>query len=528
MNPMERVLERYRRDLPLFAKTHLTISMKDVAKTSGKFNMNSAQIILHNVCETQKKEEGWVRVQILKARQMGVTTYVNSRMYNRCSLFPGIRAFMMAHQQGATNNIFNMVKDFHRKLPPELHTAPLKQNTSEIHFSNGSMYLTGTAGSKEYRSYMLHMLHGSEVAFWENPINHMAGLEEALSSAPGTEAYMESTANGTNHFKLMWDSAVAGIGEYRPVFLPWFLDETYVRQPDSTFALKTDDGDGETGRLSETEYKEHYELTLPQMAWRRWRIQKYGTRAGKTGIAKFEQEYPSCPEEAFAGEGALSFINPALVQRAANRTLNPLHYSSYPTIVGVDPSTSHGPDESAIIRRRGNIFYAPQSWETIIEMELLEMCRQILDTDCNLMVIDQTDGIGDALVTTLQADRRYVRKVIGVIFGARAERPDRFADQRAELYSRLAAFFSDDVDIPGEPAEIAIDCGATQRKGAGERVLRLEPKDDIRRRTGRSPDWSDAMALTFHSRAYATHPSSELQQRVGQSTYLRAGRRQRG
>ena len=50
---------------------------------------NPAQLKLHELIEAQKAKTGRVRVVILKARQLGVSTYVAARLYHRTINSPG-------------------------------------------------------------------------------------------------------------------------------------------------------------------------------------------------------------------------------------------------------------------------------------------------------------------------------------------------------------------------------------------------------------------------------------------------------
>jgi hypothetical protein len=72
---------------------------------------------------------------------------------------------------------------------------------------------------------------------------------------------IESTANGYDDFKDMWDDAVAGKSQFVPVFCAWWELDGYRKAYDG-FTL-TDE---------ELKLKELYNLDNEQIAWRRWCI----------------------------------------------------------------------------------------------------------------------------------------------------------------------------------------------------------------------------------------------------------------
>lgn len=74
----------------------------------------------------------------------------------------------------------------------------------------GSRIRCATAGGSGVgRSYTLKCLHLSEFAFWPGDKREtFSGLVQAVPDRPGTVIIIESTANGYDEFKKMWDDAV--------------------------------------------------------------------------------------------------------------------------------------------------------------------------------------------------------------------------------------------------------------------------------------------------------------------------------
>src|SRR5690606_15501638 len=144
-----------------------------------------------------------------------------------------------------------------------------------------------------------------------------------VPDAPGTEVILESTANGVgNFFHQRWREAERGEGEFQAIFVPWYWQEEYRKDPG-------DEGDF-TASLTdeEIEYGDTYELDLWQLAWRRSKIKELGDPA------LFKQEYPANAVEAFQASGHDSFIPPELVMAARKNEAE----ASGPLVIGYDPA----------------------------------------------------------------------------------------------------------------------------------------------------------------------------------------------
>src|SRR6476660_7766439 len=84
-------------DLEYFAANLLKIRPK--AGSLAPFLFNPAQRELHRIIEEQKAKTGRVRVIVLKARQLGISTYVSARFFHRCLFEPGLRTFILGHER---------------------------------------------------------------------------------------------------------------------------------------------------------------------------------------------------------------------------------------------------------------------------------------------------------------------------------------------------------------------------------------------------------------------------------------------
>jgi hypothetical protein len=216
MSRIDRVLadgghaNRLRTDLEYFAEYALKLRPK-----SGPlelFHFNAAQRRLHGIIEAQKAKTGRVGVVVLKARQLGVSTYVAARLYQRTVNSPGVRTIIIGHERRASLNLFPIVKRFHDHMPEDIRPSIGTSNAEELIFDKlDSGYIVSVATNEGTgRSATAQLLHASEAAFWSDLPIQMASLTQTVPDLSDTEMILESTANGYNEFHSLWRKAETG------------------------------------------------------------------------------------------------------------------------------------------------------------------------------------------------------------------------------------------------------------------------------------------------------------------------------
>lgn len=237
---------------------------------------------------------------VLKARQLGLTTWSAARFFLRTITHRGMLTLQVAHTQEAAEEIFRIVHRFYTWLPEDIREGPLRTsqlNVRQIVFPDlDSEYRVVTAGDRNAgRGLTVQNLHCSELARWPgDPAETLAGLRAAL--APGAEVILESTPQGVGGcFHEEWLNAPK-TGMVRH-FFPWWMEERYVADPVAPETLTEE----EQMLLS----KEH--LTLGQIGFRRQ------LRANFQGLAR--QEYAEDAESCFLASGECFFEIAALDAR---------------------------------------------------------------------------------------------------------------------------------------------------------------------------------------------------------------------
>lgn len=482
---------RYDADLQTFAADCLTIRPKEGADKLLRFN--AVQRHVNELLDEQKRRTGKVRAIILKARQPGVSTYVGARFYHRISRNPGLRAFILTHEQDATDNIFAMVQRYQDKNPQ----APVagKASAKELYFGDlDSGFSVGTAGGRSVgRSFTFQLFHGSEVAYWPNAEDHAAGALQAVPDAANTEVILESTANGIGGlFYNMAMAAQRGISEYQLIFVPWFDHEEYSRKAPKGWRAPT----------ALAEYGHLYGLSRDQLYWMYFKNIELATAEGEPPDEicwKFRQEYPATVDEAFRASRQGSFISGADVQRARTNELGPQDHA--PLLFGVDLATGgdgEGGDDNVIIDRQGRVAggFVYERWNDKNTISVAaKLAALIDDLEPDMTFIDT--GGGGAQVYDILKDRGYEHLTL-VGFGEAAEDDRKYFNKRAEMYGRLRDWLKDvgGADIPDDDVLDGEITSVKAKEDYNSRI-KLDAKDKVRKDIGHSPDGSDALVTTF-------------------------------
>ena len=487
------VLDVWKRDLSAYAVDNLKILTK--GGDLVPFQPNAAQRSLEQAVAHALLETGRARLVIVKGRQLGISSGTAAMFVRDAMLKPGTRVSVIAHRKDATSNLAEMTRRFYDEAPPAAKVALVKRNDTELIFSHKSSYTLGTAGQSAApgstgRSRTATHLHASEFAFWVGAGDRIAGLGQALADEPGTIGIVESTAQGqANALFDLWRMAEARITDWRPLFLPWFIEPAYRREPPPGWEPSRDrDSDYVP---SEHEYGETYDLTKAQLYWRRLKIHELSLGEG-SGLLRWCQEYPASAEEAFLATNEKAFFNAHHVADARGRHIPVEGLSAAPLVVGIDTATSHGPDLTAFVRRRRRKAYGLEVYARMETDEIVSRAWAIWTEERPTVFVVDRSGAGDHVYDALTARGL---PVMGVYFGGKPSNRAKYYDKRAELGDRCRMWIHD-ADIPDD-LDLARDLIAQKELPLENRELRLMNKHKLQEMGSASPDRGDALFLTF-------------------------------
>ena len=197
----------------------------------------------------------------------------------------------------------------------------------------------------------------------------------------------------------------------------------------------------------------------------------------------------------FPSEGEDTLIPLKLIEESAERwKRDDTPDEDEPLEIGVDVAR-YGNDWTVVCTRRGQRVVSIQSFGRQDTMATAgHVARAVEEGQPAAVRIDEI-GIGAGVVDRLKELGHSV--VVGVNVSTRASRPDHFANLRAELYDGLRQRFEEGrIAIPDD-RELIGQLAALRYQFTSSGQMKLEDKDDLRRRGHPSPDRADALALAF-------------------------------
>jgi hypothetical protein len=269
-----------------------------VLKIRNRLGRNVA--LAANPAQRLYEEKASRRNIVLKARQMGVSTWIAGQFFLRTITHPGTVTVQVAHTQEAAEQIFRIVHRFLALLPESLGAGALQnaqRSAQRIVFPEiDSEYLVETAGDRNAgRGLTITNLHCTELARWPgDAAETLYGLLATLS--PAGQLAMESTPMGASGcFWKEWQEAEK-TNTVRH-FFPWWLEPAYVAAPPEEASLTE----------AERQLMREHNLRPEQIGYRR-QIQR-----NFRGLAK--QEYAEDPSACFLASGDCFFETAAIDAR---------------------------------------------------------------------------------------------------------------------------------------------------------------------------------------------------------------------
>jgi hypothetical protein len=278
-------------------------------------------------------------LNILKARQLGISTLAESLVAHRIVSRPHVRALSGADVEDQAGYLFRMVTRIYDQLPWFLKPGKLYFNKNrELSLANASYLkvawgkstrgalqsVTGMEGSKGAigRGQTYSVLHISELATWDNPEQLDTALFPAVPISVQTLAILESTAeHAGDWWHTQWLTAAEGDGRFVNVFIPWYAEPAKYSLPapvDWTPATTTTQHAQKAEHDSSKWRGRTIPLTRDQLYWYE-RTRAYYTKKGE--LHKFLKEYPADDQECFqyAGRAIFTFEQLDAIDRAGSR-----------------------------------------------------------------------------------------------------------------------------------------------------------------------------------------------------------------
>lgn len=269
-----------------------------------------------NWAQQELLDNVWYCNIILKARQLGMSTFITMLFLDVCLFNSNVSAGIVAHTREDAEQIFAKAKFAYEHLPEALkkERSISTDTVREMKFSNGSHFRVGTS----LRSSTFQYLHISEFGkicakYPEKAREIITGALNTL--APGQYVFIESTAEGREGYfydmcmtsqELQKKDRKLSKLDYRFFFFPWWKEPAYmldhwipISPPMQEYFEKLE--------------AEGIRLTDAQKFW-------YASKK-KTQGEDMLREYPSTPEEAFLASSEGLYYGSQMVRAIAEKRI---------------------------------------------------------------------------------------------------------------------------------------------------------------------------------------------------------------
>lgn len=278
--------------------------IRDETGTEVQFKRNEAQLAYDR--------KRWWRDALVKARQLGFSTYIGLEQLDLCMFRSGTSCGIVDRTQADAREKVGKIKYAYDRLPGPIKESRqlITDNADELEWSNGSRVLAGTSlrgGTHQY----LHVSELGKISV-DNPEK---AKEIRLGSMKTVHAsgriVLESTAHGTGGefydiVKLAQRKQQQGTPmtplDFAMHFYGWWVKREY-RLPNNMVVVPVELKE----YFRELQGKHGIKLDADQQAW-------YTKQHEENGPDDTKGEFPSCVEETFFRSVLGTFFQPELTK----------------------------------------------------------------------------------------------------------------------------------------------------------------------------------------------------------------------
>jgi len=294
------------------------------------FKLNKAQLKLLELIKYQlkndskngKRKAGTVRINIPKARQLGLSTFIKMLELSCAIENIGWNTFTVAHDLSSSVGIFEKIKTAYNNIPDDLKSLLIEKenNQSSLGFTSGNLkQSTSMSTSSSGRSGTYQFLHLSELG--KMSLNKQKWAETVSGTKPAVEkakfVFYESTCDGgLGKYYEFTMATERGETEFDNLFLPWFFGDDYTLK-----AHESDEWLADYERLASlhdlvSNPIDKFNITKNQLFWYYTRFLSFKSEGEAEQI---KVQYPFTLEEAFISKSLAKFNINYILECEKNR-----------------------------------------------------------------------------------------------------------------------------------------------------------------------------------------------------------------
>lgn len=200
-----------------------------------RFKFRSGQRAFYRVVQEMEADGKSIEIQILKARQQGLSTIVEGMMTHRALFVPGAKCSIASANDQKTYVMMGMMYTALEHIPWWIQPTQTKDKRSGaaiLEFSHVGTQIVIQSGAMKGgagQGTTPTAVHYSEVCDWTDPVTQIEeGVFKAVHPSPEILLILESTGNGNsgwwadlwrNNKEFYWQ----GRARLLPLFIPWFM-----------------------------------------------------------------------------------------------------------------------------------------------------------------------------------------------------------------------------------------------------------------------------------------------------------------
>ena len=194
----------------------------------------------------------------------------------------------------------------------------------------------------------------------------------------------------------------------------------------------------------------------------------------------------------FPRTGDMQFIASDLVDRGMKWECPYEAHFQLPILIGVDVAR-YGDDKTVIAVRQGRKLLELRKFRELNTMQVATVAADAIREYRPAATFVDGIGVGAGVVDRL---RMLNYEIVEVNAGVKPDDEDTYFNKRAEMWDRVRIWLRDGADIPDD-AELRQALIGIEYSFDGKELMRMERKQDMKRRGLDSPDEGDAICMTF-------------------------------
>lgn len=492
-----------------FANKYIYIQSK--TSIVSKHGLNEHQVEAYKrICELYKEsgQEKGIELVIIKGRQNGISTFVCGMFAIYHLLVWGQNQFFLTNILSNANILYNKFKIGFSNLPDVNEKQIIgSRDGNYIKFDDFALIFHGTNEGSGHRS---SKTRGATYSFlFDDEAGHRDKGED-ITSLVNSKSKVRIVAGtpqaGSMLEKILKEKEAQGKMK-EVLFLPWYTFKEYEEQITEDYKPKEE-------TLNYLKKFNIENLSLEKIKWAETVITKYKEEAFNPYV-KFSQEYPSdlwCGFELTAED---CFTEPYLIQKAIE---NKTAIASNVAVIGVDVSSTT--DKTVMCVRYGDYaFFKELKRNANAIVDFTNKAGQICDFIASLPHIEfksiniDSTGLGASFpdIMTQELNKRGLNynnqiTITPVHFANTIGRKEdsvfeaRKIGVKEYMYFELRKWLSTEA--------VRLDAGEYNSRLQSELLAtsitsengeeKLVSKEKIKRKISYSPDFADALALTFY------------------------------